>query len=449
MSKKFIQELNKEIPEWVSRGYISNDSADKIRGHYEAGGGDWSKSAVFSIIASLLIGLGVISILAYNWKELSHTVKTVIAFTLLVIPQAIGFYTLWKEKRSAAWREGAAIILTLCIGASIALIGQIYHLPSDTTAFFITWCLLALPLVYFFGSNITALLYLAGITTWAALAQNEGGNAMLFWLWVLLLVPYYYLELKKDLMSNRSIFLLWVSCLSFSVAIGITLEKVLPGLWTVIYGGFFGVLYLTGKIYFQNAAYTWQKPLQTSGTLGIISLAAFFTYEFPWNDVGWDYYRPGGRFQEWAALPDYILTLLLIIIPVILITVAFMDKDREESGFWLLPFGVFPFVSIIGYILAALNKGEIPAMIVFNIYLGLAGAATFIYGFNKKRRGTANGGVFIMLLLIALRFTDEDMSFLTRGIWFIGCGITFLVINFLLGRTIPDNQKVKKVGGDK
>ncbi len=75
------------------------------------------------------------------------------------------------KRGGTALRESAGLFHSLAVGSSIALIGQTYHLPSDTPAFMLTWALLILPLQFLLRSTGALLIYLALIIGWAGVAQ--------------------------------------------------------------------------------------------------------------------------------------------------------------------------------------------------------------------------------------------------------------------------------------
>jgi uncharacterized membrane protein len=149
--KTQIRWLYNELPKLVGAGILSADEAERLRVHY----GEVAESPkgrlallVFGVLGSLLVGAGVILLFAHNWEQLTRPARTVIALTPLVCGQSLALWGVWTGRRSSAWRESVATLITLAIGAAIALVGQTYHIPGDPGAFLLTWMLLALPLVY-------------------------------------------------------------------------------------------------------------------------------------------------------------------------------------------------------------------------------------------------------------------------------------------------------------
>src|SRR5579871_1548607 len=154
---KHMAWLYDQLPVWVSEGVLPADAAEKLRRRYgeppAAGGKQWAV-LIFGIIGAVLIGAGIILVVAHNWDDLSRPARTVLAFIPLLASIAVGGLALIRYSDSAAWREGAGAYWALTIGATISLIAQIYQIHGDTARFFLTWILLALPIVYLLDSAL-------------------------------------------------------------------------------------------------------------------------------------------------------------------------------------------------------------------------------------------------------------------------------------------------------
>ena len=162
--------VNKDIPELLKAEVITQETADKIQEYYRSRSGSSAGKLfiVFGILGALLVGLGVILIIAHNWDQLPRATKTIFAFLPLLIGHVLGGFVLIKKPTSTAWREGVTTFLFFAVGASIALVSQIYNIPGDLSSFLLTWMLLCLPLMYIMNSSMGSLLYLTGITWYAA-----------------------------------------------------------------------------------------------------------------------------------------------------------------------------------------------------------------------------------------------------------------------------------------
>ena len=128
-TQKTIDESSK-ITELLNAGIITPEIAERINNYYNTKSGPPQNKVVivFGILGALLVGLGIILILASNWDDLPRSVKTVIAFIPLLIGQFCCGYTLIKKEDSMAWREASSVFLIIAIGASISLrFTYLYH----------------------------------------------------------------------------------------------------------------------------------------------------------------------------------------------------------------------------------------------------------------------------------------------------------------------------------
>jgi hypothetical protein len=214
------------------------------------------------------------------------------------------------------------------------------------------------------------------------------------------------------------------------------LEKMLPGAWIIVYSALFAAFFLAGSYWFSDITAPSRRPLYTVGALAIPALSFLLTFEWPWDDIGWHYYRYGGRFHEWAEPVDYATMAVLLIAWVLLIvqTVRRGEKSR-------IVFGALPAVAVVGYAVTGFTGNEMPAMLLFNAYTVLLGLDAIFTGLRKLQVGTVNFGMLILTLIITARFFDTEMSFLARGLVFIVIGLGFLGANVFMSRRMKGGAK--------
>jgi uncharacterized membrane protein len=429
-----------ELPGLVSAGVLAPEVAERLKAHYGEPGESWSAGRIAGIVmamlGALLVGGGVILILAHNWADLSRPTRTVLSFAPLLVAQALAFYTLWTG-RGTAWREGVGIGLATAVASSIALIGQTYHIHGDLGSFIFTWMLLILPLVYLLNSSAVAAIYLAGITWWAGYAQWRQDDVLLYWPLFALALPHVWLAWRREPFGPRAAWLGWTAVIALSVGTGIALEKTLPGLWTVIYAAMFATLYLAGRRWpaAEDVGW-WRRPFHAFGALGIVGLGLMLSCAWPWKNIGWYYYRWTDNYSTLASIVDYLLLLVLLGSAVALAVLAAMRRQWEH-----LWFGVFPAVAVIAYLLVQSVDTEMPAVLLVNLYLLALGIAVVVAGIRAARLLLVNGGMLIACTLIILRFFDSDFSFVVRGVAFILLGIGFLGANLVFSRILGRQKR--------
>ena len=440
MNKKAIQWLYNEMPRLVAQGVLTPEVESRLREHYgpvEATRPVRLAVLIFSIFGALLIGAGIILVLAHNWEELSRPVRGVLSFLPLLLAQVLGAWALIMRPQSRAWREGVGSLIFLMVGASISLVAQTYNISGDLPRFVLTLSLLGLPLAYLFDAVVPALLYLWGITQWACYLRCENGFCAGYWVLVLLLLPRIAQWLRSGRYQARPTILLWALCVSVSVAAGVTIERVLPGLWIILYAGLFALMFLAGEYWFRDAEGFWSRPLRHFGAAGVLVLSFLLTFEWPWHEIGWHHWY-GDRLHDtlWRALPDAVLGCVVPIAALILLVTAV----RRKTPLGLL-FGPVPILAVLGYALSSITETYALAAGLFDLYLLVAGLWLLVTGLQVNKQGQMNVGLLAVTALFVARFFDSDLTFLLRGLIFIALGIAFLVTNLFMLRRKGANHE--------
>ncbi len=436
MSQKNIRWLLEEIPTLITEEILPGDVAERLRRHYgdkQQGRGIGWAVVLFSILGALLIGGGIILLLAHNWEQLSRPVRTVLSFAPLVCAQVLGGWVSWKRRDRTGWREGAGTLLTLTIGSTIALIGQTYNIAGDFGSFMLTWSLLALPVVYLLDASVPAVLYVAGIVAWVADARFSVGQPLWFWLLTALLVPYLWLTSRVNRYGMRHVLVSWALALALCIGAGFTLTRDLGETWMLVYSGVFAVLYLLGERWFGDAASWWQRPFQTLGACGVFGLSLLLTFRWPWHEV----------VVPWHGNPEAMPLAIAVGWPLAAVALWLMSLRRRQLAEVL--FGALPLIVAVGYLTAGHERGVIPATILMDIYLFILGVGTLWRGVREQQLGVVNGGMLMLSTLIALRFFDGDFSFVIRGLVFMAVGVGFLMTNLILIRRKRSNGMNKKL----
>jgi len=394
----------KDIPELLQAGVITQDTADNIQDYYKNKKGSSTNKlfVVFGILGAMLIGLGIILIIAHNWDLLSRTVKISFAFIPLLIGQIVCGFALVKKQESTAWREGGTTFLFFAIGSSISLVSQIYNIPGDLGLFLLVWMVLALPLIYIMNSSIASLLYLLGIIYYAYESANSRffsypeADTYLYWLLLLLALPHYYLLYKKKPKSNFMLFHHWIIPLSLILTLGTLTDKT-DELMFVAYFSLFGLLYLIGDSTFFAGQKLKNNAYKTLGIIGTLSLLLASSFSEFWTDMRKDSFH--------------------------------LSEVTTTIEFWL--------VSIIS-LLADLPSHV--ALVLINIYVLAIGVLTVKNGAKQNSLGVLNFGLIIITVLIICRFFDTDLTFVVRGLLFISVGVGFFVTNYWMLKKRKTNE---------
>ena len=214
-----------------------------------------------------------------------------------------------------------------------------------------------------------------------------------------------------------------------TVALGVSLEKVIPGLWIVIYSAFFASLYLAGVLFSDEETATWQRPMRTFGSLAAIILSYILTFKFPWEHIGWEYHRTGARYHMLGQVSDYVLLIVFVATAVVQLSRVLQSRKYFESIL-----GALPMLSMACFLLYSFNILPIIPSMLFNLYLFGFSLYCVFYGLQLRRLGIINGGMLILGVLIMTRFMDSSIGILGRAIVFILLGVCFLLANSILSK---------------
>jgi len=420
---KVPKNILKSLPELIDAGVLSENTATDIRKYYHQKSSKSGNSLfiVFGVLGAILVGLGIILIIAHNWDDLSRTIKTNLAFLPLVVGQIICGYVILKRLTSVAWRESAAAFLFFTVGASISLISQIYNIPGNLGSFLLTWMVLCLPLVYLMRSSITSLLVLVGITFYACETSYwsfPNVQSYGYWLVLALLIPHYLYLTRKKADSNFLIFHHWFFPLSVIICLG-TLAGQSEELMFISYMSLFGLLYLLGNSKEFKSQLLRNSAYKVIGSLGTISLLLSMSFDWLWNELG-------KLDVDILNSPEiYVLTLITILAISLLIKQK-VAHSWSSIHLMEITFILFIIIFVLGF------SSPLFSVIAINVLVFALGIVTIRKGVIENHLGILNYGLFIITALVICRFFDTDISFIIRGILFIIVGIGFFTTNYLM-----------------
>ncbi|HEY1113239.1 MAG TPA: DUF2157 domain-containing protein [Chitinophagaceae bacterium] len=412
-----------DIPELVRQEIITPETADRLRHYYQR------KEAtspirlitVFSVLGAILTGLGIILIIAHNWDALSRTAQTFLAFLPLLLGQALCGYALWKKEADNTWRESAAVFLFFAMGASISLVSQVYHIPGDLGSFLLTWMALCLPLVYVMRSSATSLLFLAGITWYAAQESYwtyPSGNSYAYWLLLFSVLPYYFRLIKKQPQSNYTTFHHWLVPLSLTITLGTVAERHEELLFPA-YMGLFGLFCLLGDLPYFNDQKTRNNGYLVLGSLGTVALLLALSFADIWQGI---------RSEDWTGSHVMVSPEAITATLITLAACALLYRQLKREALQAASPLAFSFVFFIAIFLYGLFN---PAAVVLTNLLVLGiGITTIRSGTRQDHLGIINFGLLVIATLVACRFFDTDLSFVVRGVLFVLVGVGFFAMNY-------------------
>ncbi|MDR3345540.1 MAG: DUF2157 domain-containing protein [Campylobacteraceae bacterium] len=412
--------LENELPLWVKEALISETNAQILLKRYKSEKSSNTPLIALVIFGSLLIGLGVISIFAYNWQELGLHAKTFIAIAILVLAQGGAFWVKRHKSDSLGACEGISLFWFLAFGGSLAIIAQSYNPGGSLVNFLQVWALLSLPLMYLFNSRSVALLLFVMIMALVNIygrsifgISTYGENSeVLHWTLLLLWLPFYILHLKNNLLSASSVLLnfAFITGAFITFQFYIVGENINPSEWSL----FCAFFWLLGVLLYDESEKFYRRVFEILSKIPIfIMLIVFCKYDDFWRD---------SHFYIFSTTWTYTL-----LVPFFALFIPFCMFRRDRFYELLIPLTPILFYMYINSLL-------------LNIALVLGAVAMIAGGAKKASLALANQGLVLISFLIAIHFFDSDLGFLLKGVSFIFIGFGFLGLNLVMKRYIKDEK---------
>lgn len=412
MSKNIL----KALPELIEAGIINEETAGRISRYYQQKQPDNNDRlfTAFGILGAILVGLGLILIIAHNWDNFPKTTKTGFAFLPLLISQALCLFAYYKRPDNRAWMESTSVLLFFSVGTCLALISQVYHLPGRTADFVFSWMLLVLPIVYICRSSMVGLLYISGITYYTLSLgwwEYRYDPPYFYWLLLLAIVPHYYQLYRHEASGNFMTLHNWVIPLSLVVSLGVFTERYHEVI-SVAYAGLLGLFYQIGQLNFFKTHKTRNNGFLVLGSLGMVILLLISSFDGFWESYS---------MYDIIKTQEFVMACIFIGLASSLLFYSWGQQKVE-----LMDLSYLLFVLIFLLVAAFSPLG----MILSNL-LALLLALSFIRkGAWKESLSLLNYGLAIFAILVACRFFDTYLSFVFRGILFLVVGLAFFGVNY-------------------
>lgn len=431
-----IRWLIAELPELVAGGVLSADAAEALKKHYADTTPDAPRRIGFilsAILGSLLVGAGVILLVAHNWEFFSRPVRCAIAFAPLVLTQALSIFVLLRRNESPPWRESAAILNVAAIGTAIALVSQTYQIQGEFSRFILVWMLLGIPVVYLLRTSAGLSVYFIGATVWltsSKIADFSGPKPAALWFWPLLFLglPAFVAILRRNRNGYGSLFATLALAIAAAFGLAAIDQMGAQSFWRCAFAGFWSLVYLVGVSSFKDWRLTRPHPFAGIGWIGILSLTIFLSFKDSWRTHQWQNAVNAipRHYPDAAAVAvqiSWVLAALLLGVYV------FWREERARLN--LAPAAFAPVVLVAWGIAKRTGNPLIPSLLLNLFGLGL-GIFTLLRGVRAGRVFEANLGMLVIAALALARFFDSDFEFVVRGVAFIAVGLGFLVTNLVV-----------------
>ena len=152
----FNNKLKERADVWVQKNIISDSQKVAILEDVNNETSANSFFKILSVIASVFIGAGAILIISSNWAYLPKAIKLLLILLMPVVSVGGGYFLSYVKHEYQKIGNAFIILGSLLIGASLALLGQLYNLDGSVAGLLLWWFVLSLPLTLLFKSKSLA-----------------------------------------------------------------------------------------------------------------------------------------------------------------------------------------------------------------------------------------------------------------------------------------------------
>ena len=382
--RSFSGQLSRESEAWVAEGIVSAEQAAAIRSRYadvreERRG---SATTALAVIGAIAVGFGVIGFIAANWEGMSHAAR----LTLLTVAVAGSYASAYhlRDRTGSRPRVGEALYLVgvLLFGASLFLVGQMYHVQAHDPLALLLWAV---------GAVATAL-----VVRSRAIAA-----------------------------TSVLIFTAWVG-FEFGLALddGDTGFAAFPAV-AVFYGG---ALYGFATAAQERIREHWfaSSGFPESGRGIGLPIAAAGLFVFTFSEATEELGQAGEGLSD-VTLALFVLLAALAFAAAGALALCRRPSGRYEGGMLAAVLVVMLAASLAG------GDGDVYA-VVFNLLFAAVALGVIYAGYLSDEPWLVNLGVVLVAVDLVARYFDVFWSALPRSLGMIGAGLLVLGIAWALER---------------
>lgn len=170
----YRQRLAADLARWQADGVITAAAGDAIRAALPPMPRGVNIPTVVGILGGILIAAAFLAFVAANWTEIARPARFAMLLAGIVGAYGIGA---WFDRSDRPYlADISATVGSIVFGASIALVGQMYHISGDFAAGMMLWSAGALIAAALTGSRGVLAVALAAGCVWSGMRVTEAAD---------------------------------------------------------------------------------------------------------------------------------------------------------------------------------------------------------------------------------------------------------------------------------
>ncbi len=388
-------------------------------------------TVIFSIIASVLIGAGLILIFVTGWEKMPDIFKSVFAFVPILAGQTAAVYTYIKHRDSIAWREGASVLWCAGIAATVALVNSVFNIDGGFANCLLIDALMFLPVIYVLDAVTPLAVYYASTIGYCIYLYENTNNSFVPLLMILLFVIglIYVIINRKKTDDVRHIYTLWISVIAANAIViinGLFFALNVPViLFTTV--AFYLSLYLFDK---QDA---WHLPFKTLGLTGctVTSVVSVILFNPEIGSYGIDDFE----------INTFIFAVCSIVCVVSALILGVNSLKKNVTKIIYCAFAAVCLLTEIVFVLFDLEGSILVYIVIMICSFGMS-VSLIAHGALAGKFAPLNLGLVSTAVLIAYMIASLiEIGMLTAGILLLIFGIVLFAVNFLLAKKMKIAKK--------
>lgn len=418
----FKKEIAHEAQDWVDNGLISKNQADTILSKYNTSLSENANKMAFGYyllmsLAALFIGLALILVVSHNWDEIPRFLRAagMTLTTLTVGGIGIQLYINGKEKAGNIW----LFFGTICYGASIMQIAQIYNLGEHFPDGIFWWACATIPLIILTQSRIHGFMSLSLSTIWMFVEVDTDFFPALYPLFIAIILWQVLFHKKSSLLFIGSIIgiAFWsqylIAWLNGGLNDFIYLKEqlaIMIGMVLIVAGGSWRLIQNSNAVLNEYGMVCHLWLLRTS-TVALL----FLSFDGVWRSF----------FREFNNNNEALVISTLIIV----LSGAWSCFIAKKSGMYaLVPIALMTsYLVITALLIGTGNNYSVEGAILTNIVLISLGIFLIVRGIEQVETKNFYTGITILLLVSFLRYIDLIGDYIGGALLFSVAGVILIV----------------------